>query len=120
MRGKGLWLPVSWVLSLLVGSFLICASVGAAQTELWKNQSFIKKARAIEAGDWEDVEPKEVAIAGLYEMARTVERVESRLESEVARLYSFARLGILVLAAYLVIQLLATLAILIKLGRKTV
>ncbi len=119
-----MWRKALWFVTLgtlLLGIF----SPGIAGTddtmaELWKSERFVKKAQAIKVGNWEDVSPRDVAIAGLYELGRAVNRIEDRLESEVDRLFDFARVGALVLAAYLVAQLVLTLVLIIKLGRKSV
>ncbi len=96
------------------------ASTGDPIADLWQSESFVKKAQAIKAGDWEDIKPQDVAIAGLYEMGRAVNRLEGRLESEIGRLYRFALVGALVLAAYLVLQLVLTFVLILRLGRKFV
>ncbi|MCZ6548289.1 MAG: hypothetical protein O6837_09270, partial [Deltaproteobacteria bacterium] len=44
------------------------AGTDGAMAELWKSERFVKKAQAIKVGNWEDVSPRDVAIAGLYEM----------------------------------------------------
>ncbi len=119
-----MWRKALWFVTL--GTLLLgCFSPGIAGTddtmaELWKSERFVKKAQAIKVGNWEDVSPRDVAIAGLYELGRAVNRIEDRLESEVDRLFGFARVGALVLAAYLVAQLVLTLVLIIKLGRKSV
>jgi len=122
--GSFMWRKALWFVTL--GTLLLgCFSPGIAGTddtmaELWKSERFVKKAQAIKVGNWEDVSPRDVAIAGLYELGRAVNRIEDRLESEVDRLFGFARVGALVLAAYLVAQLVLTLVLIIKLGRKSV
>jgi hypothetical protein len=119
MWNKAMWSVAIWI--FLLGCFSPGnASTEDAMTELWKSESFIKKAQAIKAGDWEDVKPQDVAIAGLYEMGRAVNRLEGRFESELNRLYSFALIGVLVLAAYLVLQLVMTLVLILRVGRKSV
>jgi hypothetical protein len=104
--------------------FLSCFSVGTAgtieddQAELWKNERFLNKAQAIKAGNWEKVSPMEVAMVGLYEISREGARIERRLESELERLYGFVWIGGLALTGYLVTQLVLTLFIVVRLGRK--
>jgi len=55
------------------------AGTDGAMVELWKSERFVKKAQAIKVGNWEDVSPRDLAIAGLYEMGRAVNRIEDRL-----------------------------------------
>lgn len=117
-----------WNRVLSVATWIIllgCFSPGIAGTkglkvEVWKTESFVKKAQAVKAGDWDDVSPQDVAIAGLYEVGRAVERIENRIESRVDRLYRYASVGALVLAAYLVLQLLMTLILVVRIGRKSI
>lgn len=108
---------------------LICfspriSSAQDAQPEPWKSEGFVKKAQAIKAGDWEDVTSKDVAIVALYEMGHTLDtvmdKIERRLESRVNRLYSLAWVGVLVLAAYLIAQLVMTLVLIIRVGRRPI
>ncbi len=87
------------------------------QEALLKNDSFVKAAQAIKRGDWKETGMRDIAIVGLFELGRTAGRLESQLQSHLDRFYAFAYRGALILGVYLVLQLVLSLAIVIRLAR---
>lgn len=94
------------------------ATAGDTETDLWKSESFVKKAQAIKEGIWDKTSARDVAIIGLYEMGRVLDRMERRLQSQTERLSAFVYWGSLVVGVYLILQLILSLTVIVRLGRR--
>lgn len=120
-RRNLLFALVSITVLLLVAPTAVITAVipaGDTETEIWKNESFMKKAEAIKEGNWNKAGTRDVAIIGLYEMGRALDRMERRLQSRTERLSAFVYWGALVVAIYLVLQLVLSLTVIVRLGRR--
>ena len=107
------------ILFLVYISPVTAGSPGDTQEDLWKNESFIKKAQAAKAGNWKRVKSRDVAIVTLFELGRAADRIERSLQSRMDRFYTFAYWGAAILGLYLVLQLAMSLIVIARLGRRT-
>jgi len=117
MRKRGLALVLIYVLSLCYIPSVTAASVSGSQEELWRDDSFAKKARAIKESDWNKVETRDIAIVALFDLGRATDRIEHRIQSQMDRFSAFASWGASILALYLILQLILSLLVVIRLGR---
>lgn len=109
-----------WLMGTLFLAFVVpshAASPMNEQETLWKNDSFVKTAQAIKRGDWNKTGTRDIAIVGLFELGHTVGRLESQLHSHLDRFYAIAYRGALILGGYLLLQLVLSLAIVVRLAR---
>ena len=109
------------LLSIIV--FLLIACPGGVQAsnadvEVWKNEGFLKKVQALKKENWNEATTRDVAMIGLYEMGTALDRFERRLQSQTDRLYIFAYWGSWAIGAYLVLQLILSLTVIIRLGQR--
>lgn len=118
MSKKVLRSVMVWILFLVYVSPVTAGSPVDTQEDLWKNESFIKKAQAAREGNWNRVKSRDVAIVTLYELGRAADRIERRLQSQMDRFYTIAYWGAAILGLYLVLQLIMSLVVIVRLGRR--
>lgn len=109
------------LVSIMVFLLIACpAGVQASNgdVEVWKDQSFLKKVQALKKENWNKTTTRDVAMIGLYEMGTALDRFERRLQSQMDRLYLFTYWGSWAIGAYLVLQLILSLAVIIRLRQR--
>jgi hypothetical protein len=114
MRNKVLRLVFIMILLLIA---VLLTSAQASKKEIWKDEEFVKRVEAIKKRGWDKIETRDVAMLQFYEMSRLAEKVESRLISQADRFYELALIGAVALGAYLILQLLLMLILVVRVGR---
>lgn len=103
---------------LLAFAFGVTGRAAAGEaTEIWKNETFIKRAETIKEGKWDEVTTRDVALVQLFEIGRMAEKVERRLSAQMDRFYQLAYRGALLLGVFLILHLVLTFAVFLRLGR---
>lgn len=118
MQKKALWFVFALVFVLVNAPAAPVRPAGVVKAEIWKNESFVKKAQLVKEGNWDKISTRDVAIVQLFEIGRAAERIERRLRAEANRFYTLAFRGGLLLGVYLILQLAMTLILIIRLGRR--
>jgi hypothetical protein len=118
MPKTSLWWGLAFVALSVAPSPAASASAGDSETELWRDKNFVKAAEAIRKGNWEKTSTRAVAIIGLYEMGRALDRTERRLQAQADRFYGFVYWGSWVAGIYLILQLILSLAMIIRLRQR--
>ena len=119
MSKKALGSVMVLILFLVYISPVTAGSPGDTQEDLWKNESFVKRAKAAREGNWGRVKSRDVAIVTLFELGRAADRIERSLQSQMDRFYIYAYWGAAILGLYLVLQLAMSLIVIARLGRRT-
>lgn len=118
MRIRNLLLALVSIIVFLLIACPAGVQAGNGDVEVWKNEGFLKKVQALKKENWNKATSRDVAMIGLYEMGTALDRFERRLQSRIDRLYLFAYWGSWAIGTYLVLQLILSLAMIIRLERR--
>ncbi|OGQ79447.1 MAG: hypothetical protein A3G40_06515 [Deltaproteobacteria bacterium RIFCSPLOWO2_12_FULL_57_22] len=118
MRIRNLLLELVSIIALLLIACPAGVQASNAHVEVWKDEGFLEKVQALKKENWNKATSRDVAMIGLYEMGTALDRFEGRLQSGMDRLYLFAYWGSWAIGAYFVLQMILSLAVIIRLGRR--